>query len=56
LIHDQSIVRLVVTIVTLLTVLSLLFRYWLYTYWMDFKSSKQFYLKLMELQTNINER
>ncbi len=45
-------VRVIISLTTILAIVSLLFRMWLYTYWIDYKSSKQFYFKLMELQKN----
>jgi len=42
-------VRVIISLTTFLAIVSLLFRMWLYTFWIDYKSSKQFYFKLMEL-------
>ena len=37
---EDSFVRIIITIITVLAVVSLLFRYWLYTFWMDFKNAQ----------------
>lgn len=49
-VSESYFVRVVITITTFLAILALLFRMWLYTFWIDFKNSKVFYLKLMEQQ------
>mmetsp|Transcript_9092 Transcript_9092/g.6847 ORF Transcript_9092/g.6847 Transcript_9092/m.6847 type:complete len:211 (-) Transcript_9092:829-1461(-) len=50
LVSDTMFVRLIILLTTGLAVVSLLIRMWLYTFWIDYKSSKQFYFRLMELQ------
>jgi hypothetical protein len=47
---DNSFVRVIVTLTTIIAIISMFIRMWLYTYWADYKNSKQYYLKLMELQ------
>lgn len=49
---DTVFVRVIISLTTVLAIIALLFQMYLYTYWIDYKSSKQFYLKIMELQKN----
>ena len=53
---DNSFVRVIVTLTTLIAIISMFIRMWLYTYWADYKNSKQYYLKLMELQEYTNNK
>ena len=39
-IMHNSFVRIIITFTTMLAIFSLLFRYWLYTFWMDFQDPK----------------
>jgi hypothetical protein len=50
--NDSFFVRVIISLTTFLAIIALLFRNWLYTFWIDYKSSKQFYFRLMELQKN----
>jgi hypothetical protein len=49
-IKNTGFVRLIISLTTVLAFVSLLIKAWLYTYWLDYKSAKQYYLKLMDLQ------
>jgi hypothetical protein len=40
----------------MIAIISLFIRMWLYTYWADYKNSKEYYLKLMELQDYANNK
>lgn len=51
----NSFVRILITITTILAIFALLFREWLYTYWMDFKDEAAHKLRYMELQKKIME-
>lgn len=46
---EASFVRIIITVTSVLAVISLLFRYWLYTFWMDFQNSKELQMKYMEI-------
>lgn len=49
---ESFFVRVIISLTTCLAIIALLLRNWLYTFWIDYKSSKQFYMRLMELQKN----
>lgn len=47
---DNSFVRVIISLTTSLALIALCFRMWLYSFWIEYKNQKTFYLKLMELQ------
>lgn len=51
----NSFVRILITITTILAIFSLLFREWLYTFWMDFKDEEAYKLRYRELHRKITE-
>jgi hypothetical protein len=52
-IRNTGFVRLIISLTTVLAFVALLIKSWLYTYWLDYKSAKQYYIKLMELQKTV---
>lgn len=47
-IRNQTIfVRVIISMTTFLAIVALLGRMWVYTFWVDYRSSKEFYKKMM---------
>lgn len=51
----NSFVRIIITITSVLAIFSLLFRYWLFTFWMDFQDPKHLKIRYRELKRQIEE-
>ena len=52
----NSFIRVIISMTTGLAVIALLFRMWLYTFWIEYKQTKKkVYYKMMEMQEKANE-
>jgi hypothetical protein len=46
-------IRVIITLTTVLAIAAVIVRMWLYTFWKDYKSTLQFFIKQMEIQRNL---
>lgn len=46
-------IRIVIALTTVLAIAAVIVRMWLYTFWKDYKSTLQFFIKQMEIQRNL---
>ena len=49
-------IRVIITLTSVCALISLLYREWLYTFWKDYKSHKEFYFKLIEMQKKVMDK
>ena len=55
-VKNTGFVRLLISLTTVLAFVALLIKTWLYTFWLDYKSAKQYFIKLMDLQKTVEHR